>query len=89
MFATAPTLVVLCDLASGSYIRGSYCPVLRIFREESYPVTSLSIPYYIAVNTSSFNSIRIYLRTEDLQAITDFDPNLNLSCTLHLIAETE
>lgn len=86
LFSKHTSFVVLCDLVRESYIRGRYSPVLRIIREESYPVTSLSIPYYIPLNTLSFNSIRIYLQTEDLQAIPITGSNSNLSCTLHLMA---
>lgn len=86
LFSKHSSFVVLCDLASESYIRGRYSPVLRIIREESYPVTSLSLPYYIPLNTLSFNSIRIYLLTEELQSIPYSESSLNLSCTLHMVA---
>ena len=86
LFANTATFAVLCDLASESYIRGKYLPVLRIVREESFPVTSLSLPYYIELNTLSFNSIRIYVLGEDLQTIGGDNPSAHLSCTLHIQA---
>lgn len=86
LFANTATFAVLCDLAGESYIRGRYLPVLRIVKEEAFPVTSLSLPYYITLNTQSFNSIRIYVLGEDLQAIAGDSRSVQLTCTLHIQA---
>ena len=86
LFANTATFAILCDLASESYIRGKYLPVLRIVKEEAFPVTSLSLPYYIGLNNLSFNSIRIYVLGEDLQTIIGDNLTTHVSCTLHIQA---
>lgn len=79
---------VLCDLAEESFINGAQLPVLRIFREGSFPSSSLGVPYYMPVRTNSFSTIRIYILGEDTNSIQSKGvkaENIDASCTLHLV----
>lgn len=81
---------VLCDLAGESFINGHQLPILRIFREGSYPSTSLGVPYYIPVASSTFSTIRIFILGEDaspLEVKSGQVENIETTCTLHLVPQ--
>ena len=79
------TILVFCDIVSPSLIRGSYNPVLRSFPSQTLKSTSLFLPYYLPVNSSLIERIRIYLVDDKLKPIT-FDESkgdIELTCSLH------
>ena len=80
------SVLVLSDVASSSYIYNGYEPILRILPAGSELSTSLFQSYYISLNSSRFNRIRIYLRNSEGGQL-DLDKwkgrDICLKCTLH------
>ena len=75
---------VLTDLVSGSYLRGRFLPILRIFHPEEDEASSLLLPFYVPLSTITFNSIRIYFYKEEDLTPLYISEDIQISCTLHL-----
>lgn len=63
------TCTVLCDLAEGSYMREAHVPILRRIDADSETSGSLFQTYYIGLNSTHFNRIRIFLKNKDLNSL--------------------
>ena len=79
------TCTVLCDLAEGSYMRETYNPILRRIDTDAEASGSLFQTYYIGVNSTQFNCIRIYLKNKDLEDLDAklWHPSTVVNLTLH------
>ena len=81
--------VILCNLLSESYLRGSYAPVLRILPGGTELSASLGSVYYKQVhsNAQSFNELRIQIKDPDLKplAFEKWPRNAKISMTLHFM----
>ena len=78
---------VMCDIVSSSLIRNSYQPILRSFPAQTLASASLFLPYYMPLNTSSIERIRIYLLDDKLQPLLlpPGESEVVLSCSLHFL----
>lgn len=79
------TVVVMCDVASHSFISDTERPVLRIIHANSEATTSLGQAYYVKVSQPVFNKIRIYISEIDLAPIDKekWPKAGKLTCCLH------
>ena len=79
------TVNVMCDIIISSIIRDNYRPILRSFPSRTLTSASLFLPYYIPLNCSRIERVRIYLEDTDLSPIelsSTWDIT-QLSCSLH------
>lgn len=83
------SVVVLCDLATDSYIAGKNAPVMRHVPAGDDAGTSLFQPYYVGVSKSRTNRIRITLVDRELEPLnsSEWNTNLVLHCTFHFIQQ--
>lgn len=79
------TCTVLCDLAQGSYMRETHAPILRRIDADTETSGSLFQTYYIGVNSTQFNCIRVYLKNKDLKSLDGklWKPSSVVHLTLH------
>ena len=79
-------IFIACDICQESYLQNSYLPILRRITTPStsqgrYDI-SFSNPYYIPVSRDNVESIRVYIRNENLDTYS-FKSG-TFTCTLHL-----
>ncbi len=78
-------LYLCCDLLEDSYVRDSLLPILRNVevgsRYKKYKLIEYARPVYVKTKSTSFQSIRLYLRDDNLNPVT-FTSN-DLHCVLH------
>ena len=86
------SVVVLSDLCATSYIHATEAPVLRTVGAKGELGAGLGQIYYIGVNKSAFNRLRIQIKDRDLKSLSKSDSNDRLwpekailKCTLHFI----
>lgn len=79
------TCTVLCDLAEGSYMRGSHQPILRRIDGDAEASGSLFQTYYVGLTSNHFNCIRVYLKNKDLDELDAklWHPSTVVNLTLH------
>ena len=88
-------IVVMCDLASDSYIKGRSVPILRYVPAVEEKGTSLLLPYYVGVSKAKTNRIRITLLDKNLEGLLKNKEGRErykdsiLRCTLHFTAHHE
>ena len=86
------SVVVLTDLCATSYIHATEAPVLRTIGAKGELGSGLGQIYYIAVNKSSFNRLRIQIRDRELKPLVKNNQEDKLwpergvlKCSLHFI----
>ena len=83
-------VLILSDLAEPSYVNATELGVLRCIASKGEAGNSLGQIYYIGVNKTRFNCLRIQVKTRDLKALNKSSEDKNawpaegeFRCVLH------
>ena len=79
-------LYLCCDIVEETCVRGTLLPVLRSFEIETkykrQKYKEFKVPAYLPVTITHLNSLRFYVKDENLNTV-EFNTN-DLHCVLHL-----